>query len=73
LKLPLPAKLTGMKKTFKKLFNLASGKSKKKKVSQKKSLLPENPLVMMFTEQEEREGGFWGNTYLATSSNSKIR
>jgi len=62
-----------MKKTIKTLLNLAPGKSKKKREPQKKSPLQENPSVMMFTEQEEREGGFWGNTYLATSSNSKIR
>lgn len=60
-----------MKKTLKKLFNLPAGKSKKKKVPQKKSLDSENSSVMTFTEQEEREGGFWGNTYLATSSHSK--
>ena len=61
-----------MKKSIRKIFNPSLKKIKQHKEQIKKILYSTYKEDFVFTEQEEKEGGFWGYVQLKTASPLKI-
>ena len=61
-----------MKKSLEKFFNPSLKKIKQHKEQIKKIMYSTHKEGFIFTDQEEKEGGFWGCAKLKTASPLKI-
>ena len=60
-----------MNKKFRKIFHPSLKKNKEPKVPIKKTRFSTCKEDLFFTDQEEKEGGFWGGLQVAFASPSK--